>query len=111
MKKVLIILCIALFTSCNTTPSDSQNDTQDPIKSSETYKLYVQAYNNYAACKQERPQLTKDFMDKKITQEEFSTALESNGKLCNIKKEIYNKYYQLLEAEFDKAAEAYEITE
>ncbi|WP_298953996.1 hypothetical protein [uncultured Nonlabens sp.] len=111
MKRILIILCVLLFTSCDTTPSDSQNQTADSIKNSETYKLYVQAYNNYAACKQERPQLTTDFMNKKITQQEFSTALESNGKLCRIKKDIYNKYYQLLEAEFDKAAEAYEIIE
>lgn len=111
MKKLLLILSIVLFASCKQTPSETATTTGDPITSSDVYKKYVIAYNDYASCKMERPQLTTDFMDQKITQEEFATALERNNKTCNIKKEIFNKYYQLLEAQFDKAAVAHKIME
>lgn len=95
------------------TPAGStvQDEALNAVTSSETYKKYITAYNDYASCKQARPQLTQDFMDKKIDQKEFSDALTRNGKVCNIKKDIYNRYYRLLEAEFDKAAEEYKIAE
>jgi hypothetical protein len=111
MKKIFLILSLAFIASCAQGEKDAVSSSDDPIKSSEIYKNYVNAYNDYASCKMERPQLTTDFMDKKITQEEFATALERNNKSCNIKKEIFNKYYQLLEAEYDKAAIEHKITE
>lgn len=111
MKKILFILSLAFIASCAPGEKESITSSDDPIKSSDIYKNYVKAYNDYASCKMQRPQLTTDFMDKKITQEEFATALERNNKSCNIKKEIFNKYYQLLEAEYEKAAAEYKIVE
>ncbi|WP_213522071.1 hypothetical protein [Nonlabens sp.] len=111
MKRILFVFCIVLFASCKPTTSETTETSGDPITSSDMYKKYVIAYNDYASCKMERPQLTTDFMDQKITSEEFAAALERNNKTCNIKKEIFNKYYQLLEAEFDKAAVAHKIME
>lgn len=111
MKRIFLVLCLALLASCNQGEKEVTTSSDDPIKSSDIYKNYVKAYNDYASCKMERPQLTTDFMDKKITQEEFASALERNNKTCNIKKEIFNKYYQLLEAEYDKAAVEHKIME
>jgi hypothetical protein len=111
MKKIIFVMSILLLAACNNTPSEPINTSKDPIKNSDIYKNYVNAYNDYAACKMERPQLTTDFMDNKITKEEFATALERNNKTCNIKREIFNKYYQLLEAQFDKAAIEHKIME
>lgn len=104
MKNLLLLFSFILLTSCNQPAEKEVVNTVNPVTSSETYKKYVAAYNDYASCKMERPQLTNDFMEKKITSEEFTAALEKNAKSCNIKKEIFNKYYQLLEAEFEKTA-------
>ncbi len=106
MKNLILLICFIVLTSCSNTTEKKVANSNDPVKSSETYKKYVAAYNDYASCKMERPQLTNDFMEKKITSEEFTAALEKNAKSCNIKKEIFNKYYQLLEAEFEKTAAA-----
>jgi hypothetical protein len=111
MKKILLILSLAFIASCNQGQNEAADLNDDPIKNAEIYKNYVKAYNDYVYCKMERPQLTTDYMDNKITQEEFAAALERNNKTCNIKKEIFNKYYQLLEAEYDKAAVEYKIME
>ncbi|WP_438969340.1 hypothetical protein [Nonlabens sp.] len=111
MKKIFLILSLALIASCTSGEKEAVSSSDDPIKSSDIYKSYVKAYNDYASCKMERPQLTTDFMDNKISQEEFAKALERNNKSCNIKKEIFNKYYQLLEAEYDKAAVEHKIME
>jgi hypothetical protein len=113
MKKYLFIaICLIAF-SCEkaANESDKQEVVLDKVKSSQTYREYVDAYNDYLSCKQSRPQLTQDFTDGKITGDEFREALTKNGKVCNIKKDIFNRYYRLLQAEFDKEAEAYEIKE
>jgi hypothetical protein len=111
MKKYLLILVCIIAASCNTATNEAekQEAVLDKVTSSETYKNYVAAYNDYLSCKQERPQLTQDYMDKKITDTEFKEALTRNGKMCTIKKDIFNRYYRLLQAEFDKEAEAYEL--
>ncbi|OUS21228.1 hypothetical protein A9Q93_01235 [Nonlabens dokdonensis] len=106
MKNLILLLSFTLLTSCNQQSEKNVINSKDPVLSSEVYKNYVAAYNDYASCKMERPQLTNDFMEKKMTSEEFTAALEKNAKSCNIKKEIFNKYYQLLEAEFEKTIAA-----
>ncbi|MFB0904815.1 MAG: hypothetical protein QMB11_10565 [Nonlabens sp.] len=111
MKKIILILSLAFIASCNQGQNAAADSSDDPIKNGDIYKNYVQAYNDYAYCKMERPQITTDFMDKKITKEEFAAALERNNKTCTIKKDIFNKYYQLLEAEYDKAAVEHKIME
>jgi hypothetical protein len=111
MKKVLLVLLVAFMTSCNQGQKAAIDASDDPIRNSDIYKNYVQAYNDYAYCKMERPQITTDFIDKKITKEEFVAALERNNKTCTIKKDIFNKYYQLLEAAYDKAAVEHKIME
>jgi hypothetical protein len=113
MKKLLLIIACIFAVSCNTSNSeaDKQEVILDKVASSETYENYVAAYNDYLSCKQERPQLTQDYMDKKITDVEFKQALTVNGKVCAIKRDIFDRYYRLLQAEFEKEAEAYEIKE
>ncbi len=116
MKNLFLVLFVASITLTSCEKIENQQavkaEVVDKVKASETYAKYVEAYNDYLACKQRRPQLTQEFMDKKITQEEFSDELTRSGKVCNIKKDIYNRYYRLLEAEFDReVAEAYKIEE
>jgi len=113
MKKLLFIVLVVLMASCTEQKQDNAATAtdQNEITSSEVYKKYEIAYKDYASCKQERPQLTQDFMDNKIDDKEFAAALERNAKSCNIKREIFNKYYQLLEAEYDKAAVEFKIME
>ena len=108
---LISVFCLSLF-SCNQQEAEKKEDVVlDKVASSDTYEKYVAAYNDYKSCKEERPQLTQDYMDKKITAEEFREQLKVNGKACNIKRDIYNRYYRLLQAEFDKEAEAYKINE
>jgi hypothetical protein len=116
MRKLICILFLSsiAFVSCEKVEQQQEQKAEvlDKVKSSDTYKKYVEAYNDYLACKQRRPQLTQEFMDKKITQEEFTDQIQRSGRVCNIKKDIYNRYYRLLEAEFDRAvAEQYKIEE
>jgi opacity protein-like surface antigen len=113
MKKFLLIIVCIIASSCNTNSEEAaaQQVIIDKVSASETYKNYVAAYNDYVSCKQERPTLTQQYMDKQITDVEFKEALTRNGKMCTIKKDIFNRYYRLLQAEFDKEAAAYEIKE
>ncbi|WP_124980899.1 hypothetical protein [Nonlabens xiamenensis] len=112
MNKFPLLILITLIASCNSPAEDSSSaQPQNVITSSVTYKKYEEAHKDYVSCKMERPQLTQDYIDGKMEQAEFATALERNNRSCNIKKEIFNKYYQLLEAEYDKAAEEYKIIE
>ena len=108
---LISLFCLSLF-SCQQQETEKKEEVVlDKVASSDTYKKYVAAYEDYQSCKQERPQLTQDYMDKKITAEDFRERLKVNGKACNIKRDIYNRYYRLLQAEFDKEAEAYQINE
>ncbi len=113
MKKYIILLLSVIAFSCENATQEAvqQEEVMDRVKSSQTYRDYVDAYNDYLSCKQERPQLTQQFMDNTITEQEFKESLTRNNKVCVIKKDIYNRYYRLLQAEFDKEAEAYEIKE
>lgn len=113
MKKLLFVIISVFAMSCNTNNEEAaaQQVIIDKVSASETYKSYVAAYNDYVSCKQQRPTLTQQFLDKQITDAEFKEALTRNGKMCTIKKDIFNRYYRLLQAEFDKEAEAYEIKE
>ena len=113
MNKLLFVIISVFMISCNTNNEEAtaQQTVIDKVSASETYKNYVAAYNDYVSCKQERPTLTQQYMDKQITDVEFKDALTRNGKMCAIKKDIFNRYYRLLQAEFDKEAEAYEIKE
>lgn len=112
MKYIPFILaCLLLFSCKNEQQLEKEQVIIDEVSASETYQKYVAAYEDYQSCKQERPQLTQDFMEKKITGDEFRERLKINGKACNIKKDIFNRYYRLLQAEFEKEAAAYEIKE
>ncbi|MGB5983210.1 MAG: hypothetical protein WBG46_13800 [Nonlabens sp.] len=112
MRILLFVLSTFLFISCNNQEqSEKEEVVLDKVASSDTYEKYVAAYQDYKSCKEERPQLTQDYMEEKITADEFKNKLSINNKACNIKKDIYNRYYRLLQAEFDKEAAAYEIKE
>ena len=101
MKKVLFILTIVLATSCKQTAPD-QPKTGDPIKDSKAYKEYVEAYNDYQSCKQERPALTTAYMNKELSADEFQKKLVTNTTTCQLKRQVFNTRWRILEAEFDK---------
>lgn len=114
--RFLICAFILLFVvSCQDDPANTNASADqvviDKIAASDTYVAYVAAYKDYLSCKQERPVLTQDYLDKKITQEQFSDAITRNARVCRVKQDIYNRYYALLQAEFDKEAEKYKIVE
>lgn len=114
MKFFFILLLSVTLASCNKNPnSDSKPDEVfiDKISASDTYQNYVSAYNDYKACKEARPKLTQDYMAEKITADEFKDAITRNTKVCNIKKDIFDRYYRLLQAEFDQEAAVYKIQE
>ncbi|MEE2801696.1 hypothetical protein [Nonlabens tegetincola] len=103
MRKLIFILGSFLILSCNQDSSKQSDQTVlDEVTQSADYQRYVQAYNEYAACKRERPKITEDYISNKIDDKEFKRRIEVNSQTCAIKKDIFNKYYQLLEAQFDK---------
>ncbi len=108
MKKLFLILLVIAVASCK--QQETQNDTTtDTIRSSATYKEYVTAYNDYQSCKEERPSITKAYMNKELTAPEFEKALEKNAKSCALKKQIFDTRWQLLQNEYDKLSEEYKI--
>lgn len=110
MKKLLLILLVISLASCNQQDNTAATDNAtDTIKSSEAYKEYVQAFNDYQSCKEERPSITTAYMNKEITAPEFEKALEKNAKMCALKKSIFKTRWQMLQTEYDKLSEEYEI--
>lgn len=101
MKKLLFILTMVLVASCQQTAKE-QPKTGDPIKDSKAYIEYVEAYNDYLSCKQERPALTTAYMNKELSADEFQKKLVANTTTCQLKKQVFNTRWRILEAEFDK---------
>ena len=48
-------------------------------------------------------------MNKELTAPEFEKALEKNAKMCALKKQIFNTRWQMLQTEYDKLSEEYQI--
>ena len=113
MRKLLYIVTLLLVASCNQSKdTETENEVViDEISASDTYQKYVESYEDYKSCKQERPQWTQDYMDKKISADEFREGLQTNTRVCNLKKNIFDQYYRLLQAEFGAEANTYKIKE
>ncbi|MGJ8684578.1 MAG: hypothetical protein ACSHWW_08140 [Nonlabens sp.] len=108
MKKLLLILLVIATASCKQTDATTAKTT-DAIRSSAAYKDYVNAFNDYQSCKEERPAITTAYMKKELTAPEFEKALEKNAKACSLKKQVFKTRWQLLQNEYDKLSEEYEI--
>jgi len=112
MKKLVLILTIIILGACkqqDASSTSTTSDKTDSIKSSLAYKEYVEAFNDYQSCVEERPGFTTAYMNKELTAPEFEKALEKNAKVCALKKSIFNTRWQLLEAQYDELPEEYEI--
>ncbi len=101
MKKLLFLSIAVIVMSCQQSVQQAP-ETGDPIKDSKEYKEYVEAYNDYLSCKQERPALTTAYMNKELSADDFQKRLEKNTKTCQLKKQIFNSRWRILEASFDK---------
>lgn len=109
MKKFFLIFLVIGLASCNQQDSTATIEATDGIKSSQAYQDYVVAFNEYQACKEERPGITNAYMNKELTAPEFEKALEKNAKMCALKKQIFNTRWQMLQTEYDKLSEEYQI--
>ncbi len=109
MKKLFFFFLVISLISCNQQESTAVNNATDDIKSSKAYQEYVVAFNEYQACKEERPNITTAYMNKEITAPEFEKALEKNAKMCSLKKQLFNTRWQLLQTTYDKLSAEYEI--
>lgn len=110
MKKLFLILLVIAAASCK--QQDAQTDTPtDAIRSSPAYQEYVVAFNEYQSCKQERPSITTAYMNKELTAPEFEKALEKNAKMCALKNQVFNTRWQILQTEYEKLSEEYQIKE
>lgn len=108
MKKVLFILVLIIAVACQ---QENTTAATDSIKASPAYQEYVDAFNDYQSCKQERPAITTAYMNKKLTPQEFEKALEKNAKLCGLKKQVFDTRWKILQAEYEKLSEEYQIKE
>jgi hypothetical protein len=102
MRNVFLLLFCAVIVGCQNNQSTDNELTTDSISNSKEYKEYVQAYNEYQACKKERPALTTAYINKEITAAEFEKKLETNTKLCNLKQQVYNTRWRILQALYEK---------
>ncbi|MBF4985668.1 hypothetical protein FNJ87_15500 [Nonlabens mediterrranea] len=109
MKKFFLIFLVIGLGSCNQQDTTATMEATDSIRSSAAYKEYVTAFNEYSACKEERPSITNAYMNKELTAQEFEKALEKNAKMCSLKKQIFNTRWQILQTEYDKLSEEYQI--
>lgn len=101
MRKLLFLSIAVMVMSCQQSTQQAPK-TGDAIKDSKAYVEYVEAYNDYQSCKHERPALTQAYMNKEIGADDFQTRLEKNTKVCQLKKQVFNTRWKILEAQFDK---------
>jgi hypothetical protein len=89
--------------------TNASQEQQDPIRNSQTYKSYVTAHADYQSCIDQRSKLTDQLIANQITREEFDETIKKNTRTCQLKKQLVNLYWRVLESEYDNITSDYNL--
>jgi len=112
MRYFLSLVLFALMISCDQNQqaeTETTTDNGDPIRTSQTYKSYVIAHAEYNNCVDTRSELTQKLLDNKISREEFDKRIGTNTRVCQLKKQVVDLYWRVLESEFDNITSDYNL--
>ena len=112
MRYFFVAISMLFFISCEQQSEKStveQSDNQDPIRSSQTYKSYVIAHAEYKSCVNQRAELTDKLTSNQISREEFDKNIGTNTRVCQLKKQVVDLYWRVLDEEFDNITSDYNL--
>lgn len=117
MRYFTLFIALTVMMACQQPSDNNSNDadalqeqSEDYIRTSQTYKNYVLAHADYDTCVNSNAKLTKQLTNGEITREKFDEAVKRNSKVCRLKKQVVDLYWRVLQEEFDAITTDYQLT-